>query len=388
MSKTVIFTNQVMEPIAHFSHAVRVGNVIHLGATAGTDARRRLAGATPGLIDFGAQAEKMFDNARIVLGLLGAGLDDVLRVKTYITDMRDSPLYRVSYDRAFGHGRPSHTVVGSAGFPLPQAGIELDIVAVVGVQVERMPAAGDAVRAVGRLHCVAGPVLGPGQDSGSVQARFTRQAASAFDQLKACLAAGGCVPPETVYLHATLSDVRLVEAFRSCFQATFAHAQPACAIAIAPLENPDCMLHLEAVAVGGGGIPVTGDVATPNLGLGSAAVLAGDELYIGGQYGVDRDGRLVQGIEAQTLAAWDRIRFLLEAAGMTADHILRTNNVLTDWRSYRGFNAGYGANVQEPYPPRATVLGSLAMPGALVQIEGIAHREGDAATIVQARPPQ
>ena len=141
---------------------------------------------------------------------------------------------------------------------------------------------------------------------------------------------------------------------------------------------------LEAVAVAGGGIAVAGDVASPGFALGPAAVLAGDELYIGGQYGVDRSGRLAHGIKAQTLAAWDRIRFLLEAAGMTAGHILRTNNVLTDWRSYQGFNAGYGANVQEPYPPRATVLGSLAMPGALVQIEAVAHRAGDAATIVQA----
>ncbi len=386
MSKEVIFTDRVMEPIAHFSHAVRVGNVIHLGATAGTDARRRLAGATPGLIDFGAQTEKMFDNATIVLGLLGAGLIDVVRVKTYIADLRDCPLYRESYDRTFERVRPSHTVVGSAGFPLPQAGLELDLVAVVGGAVDRFPAAGDATQADGRFYCVAGPGLGPDRDGASLQETFNRQAESAFDQLKGCLAGGGHALSDAVYLHATLSDVRLAEAFGRCFQARFPQAQPACVVSIASLEDPGCMLHLEAVAIAGGGTPVRADVAAPHPGLGSAAVLAGDELYIGGQCGVDRNGRLAAGVEAQTLAAWDRIRFLLEAAGMTTDHILRTNNVLTDWRSYRAFNAGYGANVRVPYPPRATVLGALAAQGALVQIEAIAHRAGDAAIIVQAGP--
>src|SRR5690606_13035338 len=98
-------------------------------------------------------------------------------------------------------------------------------------------------------------------------------------------------------------------------------------------------------------------------------VLAGDDLYIGGQYGIAADGRLARGVEAQTLAAWARVRALLNAAGMTTEHILRTNNILTDWRTYAGFNAGYGANVRKPYPPRATVLGALALPGALVQVE-------------------
>jgi 2-iminobutanoate/2-iminopropanoate deaminase len=386
MSRKVIYTDRVMEPIAHFSHAVRVGNIIHLGATAGTDAARRLAGATPGLIDFAAQTQKMFDNARVVLELLGADLGDVLRVKTYVTDVRDIPLYTAGYDRAFEEARPSHTIVGSAGFPLPQAGLELDLVAAVGASVERFPGSGDATQAQGRLHCAAGPAPESARDASSFLDAFRRQADSAFGQLKRFLAGGGRSLAETVYLHATLSDARLVEAFRKCFQSCFPESPPACTIVIASLERPEFMLHLEEVALAGGGTPIAGDSST-YAGPGSPAVLAGDELYVGGQYGVETNGKLALGVEAQTLAAWNRVGSLLEAAGMTRDHILRTNNILTDWRSYGGFNAGYGANVSKPYPPRATVLGSLAMPGALVQIEGIAHRAGNEATIVQAGAP-
>ena len=74
---------------------------------------------------------------------------------------------------------------------------------------------------------------------------------------------------------------------------------------------------------------------------------------------------------------------LLAAAGFNDQSVLRTNNVLTDWRFYADFNAGYGANVTEPYPPRATVLGGLARREAVVQIEAVAHRSGSDAVIVQ-----
>jgi 2-iminobutanoate/2-iminopropanoate deaminase len=386
MSKQVIYTDRVMEPIAHFSHAVRVGNLIHVGATAGTDAKRRLAGTTPGLIDFDAQSEKMFDNARIVLGLLGAEASDIVRLKTYIADMRDVPAYQASFDRAFPQTRPNHAIVGSAGFPLPQAGLELDLVAAVGAVVERHPAAGDAIKADGRFYCTARPALEPIAVNRSFQETFERQAQSAFARLEGCLAAAGLSAADTVYLHVTLGDDRMTEPFGSCFRGWFPRAQPACALAIACSEHPDSLLTLEAIAVAGGGTPISANLPQ-HATIGSPAVMAGDELYIGGQIGLDRNGRLAVGVEAQTLAAWDRVRSLLEAAGMTPEHVLRTNNILTDWRSYAGFNAGYGANVRKPYPPRATVLASLAIPGALVQVEGIAHRAGAEATIVQAGAP-
>ena len=253
MSKQVILTDRVMEPIAHFSHAVRVGNLIHLGATAGTDAARRLAGVTPGLVDVAAQTEKMFDNARIVLEMLGAGLPDVLRVKTYIADLRDLPIYRAGYDRTFSGIRPDHVVVGSAGFPLPQAALELDLVATVGAPVERFSDAGDAAQAQGRCYCTAVPTPDAADIHLSLEDAFTRQAGTAFEQLKAALSAAGRSLGETAYLHVTLSDVRLIEAFRSCFRSWFLQEQPTCTVVIAPLAQPDGMLSMEAVAVAGGG---------------------------------------------------------------------------------------------------------------------------------------
>ena len=98
------------------------------------------------------------------------------------------------------------------------------------------------------------------------------------------------------------------------------------------------------------------------------------------------ESQQVDDVERQTRTAWERLGSLLEVAGFTPESIVRTNNILVDWRDYAGFNAGYGAHMPEPYVPRATVLGQLSDARARVQVEAIAHREGHAATILQVPP--
>lgn len=371
MGKQVIYTDRVMKPIAHFSHAARVGNLIHVGATAGTDAQRRLEGTSLGLVDVAAQTRKMFENVGIVLGLLGARLEHTVRVKTYIADIRDQQRYRDLYAEVFGLTAPDHIVVGSAGFPLPQAAIELDLVAVVDAPIVRMPGVG--VRADGRFYCSTAGAPDRGD--------FAAQAAVALRSICGGVEQGGFSRSDVVYLHVTLADSRDAPAFGAALASTFPTEPPACTLVTASPSDPRSLLQIEAIAAAGGGRRLAGPKGA--AGIGAAAVLAGDDLYIGGQVGEGEDGQLVTGGEAQTRAAWERIRAILDEAGMDARSIVRTNNVLTDWRLYADFNAGYGANVSDPYPPRATVLGGLPRYRALVQIEAVAHRLGSEAVIVQ-----
>lgn len=373
MGKTVIHTDRVMRPIAHFSHAARVGNVIHLGATAGTDEQRRLGGNTAGMTDFTVQTRRMFHNAGIVLDLLGARLEHVVHVKTYIADLRDRQRYCELYDEAFGAIQPNHVVVGSHGFPLPQASIELDLVAIVDSPITRIQGVG--VKAAGKVYCCAAPA--------DTAAGFDIQVMSVLDQLEANIKRAGLTLPELVHLHVTLGDCRDMPALTASFAKFFGIRPPSCTVVVAPLADPGALLQIEAIAVQGGGRRVDGIGRGNEPTLGAPAIIAGDDLYISGQLGDGLDGRLAIGAEAQTTLAWQRVDALLAAAGMDRQAIVRTNNVLTDWRHYADFNAGYGAHVVEPYPPRATVLGGLVRPHALVQVEAIAHRHGGEATIVQ-----
>ena len=130
--KTRIRTDELMQPIATFSHATQAGGMIHLGATAGTDSQRRLAGVRPGLCDVEIQIEKMLANVDFVLSKLGAHKNQLIRFKTYVTDVRDFQICE-SMVKQWLQGIDVDTVfVGTIGFPLPQAQVEVDAVAQLG----------------------------------------------------------------------------------------------------------------------------------------------------------------------------------------------------------------------------------------------------------------
>ena len=386
MSKQVIHTDRLMRPIAHFSHAVRIGNLLHIGATAGTDAARQLAGSTRGLADIQAQTGQMFDNIGTVLELSGATIDDVVRIKTYLADTRDLEKYRRGY-AAWAVGREfSHTVVGSAGFPLPQALVEADLVAIIGEgKRKRGTGAGAELHSsvsIGDRHfcsVTAMPERGAPDDPA---AQFRR----AFDRLVSTLTAAQFQVRDVANVHVTLADIRDAPAFETCYRTVFAEPFPSGSIVVAQLVDANACMQIETVCHAGGGQLIGGELASAGV-LFSPAMLAGDELYISGQCGTSEGKAADTNVETQTRQAWKRVSRLLAQCGMGNAHVLRTNNILTDWRYYAAFNAGYGANVIEPYPPRATVQGGLLPAGARVQVEGIAHRRGDAASVLTVPGP-
>lgn len=379
MKKTLIETNRLMRPIAHFSHAVKIGNLIHIGATAGTDAARRLAGTTSGLADVQAQTAQMFDNIATVLELCGSRVEDVVRIKTYLVDLRDLPTYQRCYSEWAGASAFSHTVVGSAGFPLPQALVEADLVAIIdgGGRKPATDANGCSSAMIDDRHyCSVSMPFGKGVVSGG-----EAQCADALVRLGAALAAAGLAMRDVVNIHVTLADIRDLAVFEKSYRATFSMPFPSGTIVIAPLAHAQACIQVETVSCKGGGKPVAGGAASAPDGLFSPGTLLDGELFLSGQSSVGSESA-PDCVEAQTRRAWTKLGAVLANCGMNAAHMLRTNNVLTDWRDYAEFNAGYGANVAPPYPPRATVLGTLAMPGARVQIEGIAHRDGDQAVVL------
>ena len=350
-----------MRPIAHFSFGVRVENEILIGATAGTDTRIRLAGTTAGLADMRAQADRMFENFAISVDLLGGHMDDVAYVKSYITDWRDVPAYREVFAQRFGARPPVHSLVLSAGFPLPQATVEAEIITQSGTPTRRF--------------AVAGPfdeqnrLLG-GNDPAA-------QANHALAALGRSLSMMGQSLRDVVMMRITLADIRDIGAVDEVFKHAFAAPFPACTIVGAAPAHPEQLIELDVVAVNGGGRAIGEATHPESPGCASPAMLAGEYLYISGQR-----APTAATVDAQAHAAWGRINALLAAADMGAEDVIHTTNVLTDWRSYRGFNAGYGAHAHAPYPPRATVLGGLAEARALVQIEAVAHRHGRNATFI------
>jgi 2-iminobutanoate/2-iminopropanoate deaminase len=106
----------------------------------------------------------------------------------------------------------------------------------------------------------------------------------------------------------------------------------------------------------------------------SPGVDAGDYLYISGQGPRRPDGNLPPTFDAQVHQALDNIKAIVEAAGLTMDHVVYTQVYLEDMAHYAEMNevfAGYFANKT---PPARAVLGVARVPDPPIQITAVAVR--------------
>ncbi|MEU8090199.1 NAD(P)-binding domain-containing protein [Micromonospora chalcea] len=82
--------------------------------------------------DAGAQAERIFEIVGGVLAAHGASFDDVLHVRTFMTDLADLPAYAAVRRRLFpGTPPPASTTVEISKLFLPGAVLEVEVTAVV-----------------------------------------------------------------------------------------------------------------------------------------------------------------------------------------------------------------------------------------------------------------
>jgi 2-iminobutanoate/2-iminopropanoate deaminase len=359
MPKTTLSTDRLMRPIAEFSMAHRVGDLVIVGATAGTDPGRELQGYHAGRIDAAEQATAMLRNMATALNLLGARVDEVVRFKAYLDDWRDSAACEEAV-AGFLPSRAARMTVGSWGFPLPQAVVEAELMAVVG--------GGDG----GLFHATA-------LSDGGLPCGAGAHAARALADLRDALGSGGLSPRDAVMLTVTLADLRDLPAFEDAFRRVFSPPYPARTVVAAPLSRAAALVAIECTARKGGGTPI-GESGEAWLGPASPAMLAGDVLYLSGQLGPEG---FEADVRTETAAAWRRIARLVEEAGMGLEDVVATTNVLTDWRHYRGFNEGFARFVEAPYPPRTTISVGLVERRARVQIEAIAHRRGRDAQVIE-----
>jgi 2-iminobutanoate/2-iminopropanoate deaminase len=120
---------------------------------------------------------------------------------------------------------------------------------------------------------------------------------------------------------------------------------------------------------------ITTDRIAPSVGPFSAAVRAGDLLFLSGQVALDpATGKLVTGdIGAQTEQIFANISAVLEAAGKSFDEVMKTTVYLADMRDFSAMNTVYARYFQTPYPARTTIQAAGLPLGAAVEIEVVAR---------------
>ena len=109
------------------------------------------------------------------------------------------------------------------------------------------------------------------------------------------------------------------------------------------------------------------------IGPYSQALLVGDTLYASGQLGIDpATGAFPEGITAQTEQSFRNIHAILEEAGMTIDHVVKTTCFLADMADFAAMNAVYERQFTGAFPAGSAVAVKTLPKNGLVEIEIIA----------------
>jgi 2-iminobutanoate/2-iminopropanoate deaminase len=88
----------------------------------------------------------------------------------------------------------------------------------------------------------------------------------------------------------------------------------------------------------------------------SPGILIEGTLYISGQAGEDKNGKIPAGFEAEVQQALDNIDAVLKTAGMTSADVVSVQAYLTDGALFQRFNTVYTAYFKDPRPARTTVV--------------------------------
>ena len=107
------------------SQAFRAGDLVITSGQAAISPTGELVGVG----DFQRQAEQVFANLAAVLEAAGSGLDRVIKVTVYLTDMSNFPEIVALRERYFSPPYPADTIVEVRSLALPELEIEIEATA-------------------------------------------------------------------------------------------------------------------------------------------------------------------------------------------------------------------------------------------------------------------
>ena len=126
MNKRIIKTDKAPQAIGTYSQAVRTGNTVYLSGQIPLDPQ------TTELVrgDMRAQVTRVFENLKAVAEAAGGGLEHVVKLTVYLTDLSHFPLVNEIMPAFIGEPYPARAVIGVAALP-KGATVEVDAIMVL-----------------------------------------------------------------------------------------------------------------------------------------------------------------------------------------------------------------------------------------------------------------
>jgi enamine deaminase RidA (YjgF/YER057c/UK114 family) len=126
--RRVIDSGTPWERRVGYARAVRVGRLVFVSGTLGTNDRGELTDPSDPYLQSIAALEKI----EAALHQAGAGLADVVRTRMFVTRIGDLENIGAAHRRFFGEVRPCATMVEVSRLALPDALVEIEVDAVIG----------------------------------------------------------------------------------------------------------------------------------------------------------------------------------------------------------------------------------------------------------------
>jgi enamine deaminase RidA (YjgF/YER057c/UK114 family) len=107
----------------------------------------------------------------------------------------------------------------------------------------------------------------------------------------------------------------------------------------------------------------------------SAAVRAGEFVYVAGQIGLNPDGSMPADDETQIANAFDRLKIVLEAAGCSLDNIVELVSYHVGLQKHLArFVEIKSRYIRAPFPTWTILeIAGLARPGLVIEIKAVAY---------------
>jgi reactive intermediate/imine deaminase len=217
---------------------------------------------------------------------------------------------------------------------------------------------------------------GPRGADGALPATFPAQVRQAFDNLKSVVEASGLTIDHVVYTTVYLTDIKQYAEMNNVFREYFGKIPPARAVlGVAGLPNPP--IQITAVVVRD--LSDRRAVYPPNYKSDepfSPGILTHDRLFVSAMPDNPAAGKAADDPAAQVDFALDRMKAVVEAAGLDLGHMVFVNPFLTAQIPMRIMNEHYARRFEfGNTPARATIEVSSLPGGAQIEYTGVAVRD-------------